>query len=129
MRNEDCHGSSSRLISPISVRIPNLPATGLRGITTDMTHYYGGLVGPVCRPFRIARSRNRPEMYEILTWQECLMKLRHNEYCPNPQIAPLLRPRTNPSRAACSPAFDEWRPPITQGDTGNFDRPRKCANS
>jgi hypothetical protein len=35
-----------------------------------------------CQPSRIARSRNRPEMYEILSWQECLMKLRHNEYCP-----------------------------------------------
>src|SRR5260370_24882808 len=21
-------------------------------------------------------------MYEILSWQQCLMKLRHNEYCP-----------------------------------------------
>jgi hypothetical protein len=31
-----------------------------------------------CQPFRIARSRNRPEMYEILSYQECLMKLRHN---------------------------------------------------
>src|SRR5260370_41782601 len=35
-----------------------------------------------CQPFRIARARNRTEMYEILSWQECLMKLRHNEYCP-----------------------------------------------
>ena len=47
-----------------------------------MTHCYGGLVGPVLPASRIARSRNPPEMYEILSWQECLMKLRHNEYCP-----------------------------------------------
>jgi hypothetical protein len=40
-----------------------------------------GLV-PYCQPSRTARSRNRPEIYEILSLQECLMKLRHNEYCP-----------------------------------------------
>jgi hypothetical protein len=56
------------------------------------------------------------------------MKLRHNEYCPiHRSLSRCGRERTHRARSL-QPSFEETTH-ITQADTGNFDRPRNCANS
>jgi hypothetical protein len=81
-----------------------------------MTHYYGGLVGPVlpavshCKVSESPRNVRNPLMAGMPS------ETSPQRILPGPQIPQLLRPRTNPSRAQpAAHAFDEWRTHITQG--------------
>jgi len=57
------------------------------------------------------------------------MKPRHNEYCPIHRSLSCCGRELTHRAHRLQPSVDEWRTHITQVDTGNFDRPRKCANS